>query len=60
MPVRLSFENKKTVLFSYTKEKITVIGLNSNFFPPYFDGSPTLQVATILVTMAPKSLELAT
>ena len=31
-PVRLCFENKKNLSFSYTKEKITAIGLNSDFF----------------------------
>ena len=31
--VRLCFENKKILLFSYTKEKKTTeIGLNSDFF----------------------------
>ena len=38
MPVRLCFENKNILSFSYTKEKkIAAIGLNSDFFPPYFD-----------------------
>ena len=32
MPVRLCFENKKILSFSYTKEKIIAIGLNSDFF----------------------------
>ena len=32
IPVRLCLENKKTLSFSYTKEKITAIGLNSDFF----------------------------
>ena len=31
-PVRLCFENKKNLSFSYTKEKITAIGLNSDLF----------------------------
>ena len=31
MPVRLCFEDKKTLSFSYTQEKITAIGLNSDF-----------------------------
>ena len=30
--VRLCFENKNILSFSYTKEKITAIGLNSDFF----------------------------
>ena len=32
IPVRLCLENKKTLSFSYTKGKITAIGLNSDFF----------------------------
>ena len=31
-PVRLCFENKKILLFSYIREKITEIGFNSDFF----------------------------
>ena len=27
------------VFFSYTKEKITATGLNSDIFPLYFDGT---------------------
>ena len=38
--VRLCFGNKNILSFSYTKEKtITAIGLNSDLFPPYFDGT---------------------
>ena len=33
MAVRLCFENKKILSLSYTKEEITAIGLNSDFFP---------------------------
>ena len=36
MPVRLCFENKKFLSFSYTKENITAVGLNSDFFPALF------------------------
>ena len=39
VPVRLCFENKNILSFSYTKEKIRAIGLNSDFFPPHFDGT---------------------
>ena len=39
MRVRLYFENKNILSFSYTKEKNTGIGLNSDFFPPYFEGT---------------------
>ena len=31
-PVRLCFENKKILSFSYTKKKIPAISLNSDFF----------------------------
>ena len=45
MPVRLCFENKKILSCSYSKEKNIAIGLNSDFFPPNFDG--TLQIDII-------------
>ena len=38
MPVRLCFENKKNHLV-IKRKKITAIGVNSDFFPPYFDGT---------------------
>ena len=39
MRVRLCFENKNILSFSYAKEKNTAIGLNSDFFPPYFEST---------------------
>ena len=39
MQVRLWFENKNIISFSYTKEKSTAIGFNSDFFAPYFEAT---------------------
>ena len=39
MPVRLCFENKNILSFSYTKEKNYSNRFEFWFFPPYFDGT---------------------
>ena len=39
MPVRLCFENKKIISFSYTKEQNYNNRFELLFFPPYFDGT---------------------
>ena len=39
MPVRLRFENKKTLSYSFTKEKNYSNRFEFGFFPPYFDGT---------------------
>ena len=40
MPVRLCFENKKTLSYSFTKEKNNYSNrFEFGFFPPYFDGT---------------------
>ena len=37
MPARLCFENKKTLSYSFTKEKSNSNRFEFGFFPPYFD-----------------------
>ena len=39
MPVRLCFENKNILSFSYTKEKNYMNRFKYWFFPTYFDGT---------------------
>ena len=38
-PVRLCFENKKILSFSYTKKTNSSNQFEFGFFPPYFDGT---------------------
>ena len=58
MPVRLYFENKKILLLSYTKgKKNKAIGLNSDFFPTYFDGTLFVYISSCKYT--PISIKVA-
>ena len=45
MPVRLCFEIRIFYHLVIQRKKITAIGLNSDFFPPYFDGTLFVYIA---------------
>ena len=51
MPVRLSFEKKKILLFGYTKEKKKYSNrFEFWYFPPYFDSRLFVYIMQINIT----------